>query len=168
MPVYFLKVGHLVKIGVTQNIELRVASLMAALPEHATFIGWIAGDVSVENHFHQLFGSKRMKGEWFNLDESEIAAIRKITISEIPTKPKRKRQSHIVREGQEAKDSRALILRRYAAYAWPELSQRSRIDRISDEMIIPRSRAFDLYYAAPRMRTTHAEIEAIARLATRP
>ena len=64
--VYFIAVGdEAIKIGVSQNVEARMASLQTGNYEKLRLIGSIPGDVTTEKKFHRVFAKYHVHGEWF-------------------------------------------------------------------------------------------------------
>jgi len=69
--IYFIKAesGH-VKIGFTEsNIEQRMISLRLANPLELTVLKVIEGDRRQERIIQEKFAQKRVRGEWFLLDQ---------------------------------------------------------------------------------------------------
>ena len=65
--VYFIhapEVGR-VKIGVTTDIEGRMASMQTGSPVRLRLVKLIRGDRNLEQRLHHLFDAKRIEGEWF-------------------------------------------------------------------------------------------------------
>jgi hypothetical protein len=70
--VYFAKpVGREgpIKIGVSFDVERRVASLSAQSPVPIELLGKIEGDADLERQFHREFAADRCHGEWFKWSE---------------------------------------------------------------------------------------------------
>jgi hypothetical protein len=65
--VYFIRCGARVKIGVTNNVRARLASLQTGNPERMRLLKSIDGDTMVEREMHKRFGDLRDQGEWFHL-----------------------------------------------------------------------------------------------------
>jgi len=76
--VYFLKLGRLVKIGKSNGIHSRIASIKASLPFETEIIAVLKckNKTIVEQIFHEYFQDKRKKGEWFRLDKEDIELIK--------------------------------------------------------------------------------------------
>lgn len=65
------------KIGYTAgNPKLRERTLQAEDPQ-LELVQWWMGNTADEMALHAVFAPKRTRGEWFRLDESDIATIRK-------------------------------------------------------------------------------------------
>lgn len=79
--VYFLAGDKYVKIGKTKRLNSRTGFLEVKLPFDCMLIHSIeTNDITkCEDHFHDMFDSKRSNGEWFNLDENDIQEVKKIT-----------------------------------------------------------------------------------------
>jgi len=62
------------KIGISNNTTQRERTLQSQVPE--TELLWqLEGQVADERHLHKRFESKRMRGEWFELTEEDVAWI---------------------------------------------------------------------------------------------
>ncbi len=72
--VYLFKSGRYYKIGKTNDTVRRGKELRIQLPEKCVLIHSIRTDdpSGVEAYWHKRFESKRMQGEWFDLNSSEI------------------------------------------------------------------------------------------------
>jgi hypothetical protein len=69
MPVYFLRAETLglIKIGFSEKIESRLASLRIGRPDALTLLGVISGSTPVtEREVHAQFEGDRVRGEWFH------------------------------------------------------------------------------------------------------
>lgn len=76
--VYLIKSQYGFKIGKTVNMKSRTRLFEVKLPfpievEH---FAWFENYSEAERSLHQQFQAKRLEGEWFNLDASDIAYIR--------------------------------------------------------------------------------------------
>lgn len=67
----------LTKIGLARNVKMRLDTLKTASPCHLTLLHSIKTNraESLETELHINFASKRIRGEWFNLSNLEIASI---------------------------------------------------------------------------------------------
>lgn len=67
MPVYFIRAGEdgPVKIGVAQDVRVRLADLQVAHHEELHVINAVGGDSSAERRAHRIYAHKRLRGEWF-------------------------------------------------------------------------------------------------------
>lgn len=73
--VYFIQAKNgLVKIGIANNVYLRLESLNTASPVDLNLLFWIETNEArkLESSFHNIFRSKHIKGEWFNLSPDDI------------------------------------------------------------------------------------------------
>lgn len=72
--IYFVQAAKLgVKIGFTTNLESRMKSLQTASPHLLELISFIGAVDSLEEFkAHEFFKEKKIRGEWFNIDEEEI------------------------------------------------------------------------------------------------
>lgn len=84
--VYFFKCNGLVKIGRGKNVLKRFWNLQIGNPYRMEFIGYIpatrAEAIAIESEWHRNFGWLRRNGEWFQLDEALMRAIK--TANPIP------------------------------------------------------------------------------------
>jgi hypothetical protein len=53
------------KVGMSQDVATRVASLQTASPYELRFLGLISDDVSHETVHHTALASEHLRGEWF-------------------------------------------------------------------------------------------------------
>ncbi len=76
--VYLLKSGRYYKIGKTNNAARRGAEIRIQLPEKLDLIYSIKTDdpSGIEAYWHKRFASKRMQGECFDLNSSEVKAFK--------------------------------------------------------------------------------------------
>lgn len=76
--IYILKSSHGYKIGKTKDVEVRLKTLRAQLPfelelVHSFNCENMSGKESI---LHKLFSHKKIKGEWFDLDEDDVMMIK--------------------------------------------------------------------------------------------
>lgn len=66
--IYFVEcsVTKLVKIGVSNNINLRLSSLQTGSPTPLTLLGAVVFDKSLEGKLHKHFSKHNSHGEWFH------------------------------------------------------------------------------------------------------
>ena len=64
----------LVKIGRSINPQLRESTLQSEYPLLSLLAAW-DGVAADERHLHERFKTKRVRGEWFDLDVNEIKSI---------------------------------------------------------------------------------------------
>lgn len=76
--VYLFKSGRYYKIGKTNDTVRRGRELRIQLPEKLDLIHSIKTDdpSGIEAYWHKRFTSKRMQGEWFDLNSSDIKAFK--------------------------------------------------------------------------------------------
>lgn len=79
--VYFIKngaYGSKVKIGSAIDIDKRVSSYQTAFNEKIFVIGYIKSEdyIFLEREIHSFFSDKRLKGEWFELNEFDLFNLR--------------------------------------------------------------------------------------------
>ncbi|OGG59705.1 hypothetical protein A2765_03900 [Candidatus Kaiserbacteria bacterium RIFCSPHIGHO2_01_FULL_56_24] len=77
--VYLFKSGKYYKIGKTNDTVRRGNELRIQLPENLDLIHSIKTDDTsgIEAYWHRRFENKRMNGEWFDLDSSDIKAFKR-------------------------------------------------------------------------------------------
>jgi len=79
--VYILQLdGKACKIGRTTKLDDRIRNLGTKLPYEPELIHTIeTNDIHwAERHLHRFFQNKRIRGEWFNLTEEDIAMLKKL------------------------------------------------------------------------------------------
>lgn len=77
--VYLFKSGRYYKIGKTNDTVRRGSELRIQLPEKCTLIHSIKTDdpSGIEAYWHRRFESKRLNGEWFDLNSTEVKAFKR-------------------------------------------------------------------------------------------
>jgi hypothetical protein len=77
--VYLLKSAYGYKIGRTRSVPDRMRTFGVQLPFIYTipFCVWFGDSHAAERRYHDAFASKRINGEWFDLEEADIELIRK-------------------------------------------------------------------------------------------
>src|SRR3989338_123579 len=77
--VYLFKSGRYYKIGKTNDTVRRGSELRIQLPEKMDLIHSIKTDdpSGIEAYWHRRFETKRMKGEWFDLNSTDIKAFKR-------------------------------------------------------------------------------------------
>ena len=77
--VYLFKSGRYYKIGKTNDTVRRGNEIRIQLPEKTEMIHSIKTDdlSGVEAYWHRRFKSKRMNGEWFDLNSSDVKAFKR-------------------------------------------------------------------------------------------
>lgn len=83
MAVYFAEACGYIKIGFSTNPLGRVGSITrlgkrpADIPEsaHADLLGWVPGGRDEEKAMHARFADRRVDGEWFSIDPTEIVTL---------------------------------------------------------------------------------------------
>lgn len=77
--VYLLKSGRYFKVGRTNAAGRRERELSIQLPEKAKTVHVIKTDdpAGIEAYWHSRFSSKRLNGEWFDLDAADVAAFKR-------------------------------------------------------------------------------------------
>lgn len=76
--VYILKSAYGYKVGRTRNVPDRMRAFGVKLPFIYTIplVAWFEDCHEAESKYHQCFASKRINGEWFDLDAEDIELIR--------------------------------------------------------------------------------------------
>jgi hypothetical protein len=71
--IYIFKAGDVYKIGRTNNVGRRLSEIQRTHPAaevyHSRKVQYVA---SLEESLHGFFDSKRVRDEWFSLDESDL------------------------------------------------------------------------------------------------
>jgi Meiotically Up-regulated Gene 113 (MUG113) protein len=77
--VYLLKSGRRYKIGRTNAVGRREYELGTKLPDESRTIQAIPTDdpAGIENYWHNRSSAKRTRGEWFELDSSDVQAFKR-------------------------------------------------------------------------------------------
>ena len=85
--VYVIQSNKYYKIGQTKKLNARLGDLSRTCPDGIELITSVfSEDVkSLEASFHHKFSSKRIHGEWFELDNNDIAYIKSFSIAEEDT-----------------------------------------------------------------------------------
>lgn len=65
MSVYFIRSEDLIKIGYSNDVRQRTDAVIRMLRAGGTYLGYMAGDRSVEKYLHAKFADLREYGEWF-------------------------------------------------------------------------------------------------------
>ncbi len=76
--VYVLKSAYGYKVGRTRSMPARMRTFGVQLPfiYSIPLCVWFEDHYAAERRYHELFGKKRINGEWFDLDEADIDHIR--------------------------------------------------------------------------------------------
>jgi len=76
--VYIVKSGDTYKIGYTSNLKNRLSAIATGCPEPVEVRDVIHGaGLKEERALHRKFEAKRVSGEWFALDEEDLAFIKR-------------------------------------------------------------------------------------------
>lgn len=77
--VYVLKSAYGYKVGRTRNIPSRMRAFGVKLPFIYTIplCAWFDDCHEAERHYHRMFESKRINGEWFDLDDTDLQLIKR-------------------------------------------------------------------------------------------
>lgn len=81
--IYILQAGPFYKIGLTRDLDQRRRTVELQLPFPASIVFSVHVDdmFTHERQFHELFADKRMNGEWFDLTDEDLAAIRQMYLT---------------------------------------------------------------------------------------
>lgn len=77
--VYFLRVGHMMKIGFSTNPKRRMASLKTGLSGQTWSLVAYPGSLADEVELHHLFAGRRSHGEWFRLSAEMLRFVDRLT-----------------------------------------------------------------------------------------
>lgn len=77
--IYFIRAGKTVKIGVSDNPNLRLRELQTGNPFRLKLLGVMAGEYMVEKELHSLFERFRLEGEWFRFTGELEACVLSLT-----------------------------------------------------------------------------------------
>lgn len=71
---YLISGGGLTKIGIADDVKKRVKTLNLASPVQLEVIAsfFVPNAMTVEGELHTRFKDKRVRGEWFDLSQSDI------------------------------------------------------------------------------------------------
>lgn len=73
------KATGLYKIGMSNNPKYRERTLQSQEPEIVLLNKWVGGR-KVETFLHNYFNNKRVRGEWFRLEQDDILKINKLIV----------------------------------------------------------------------------------------
>ena len=81
--IYLIKnkdTGHM-KIGIAKDIKQRLKALQTGSVSELEVLSLIYSETpyTLEKNLHNRFASKRLRGEWFNLEGSDIEYIMKLS-----------------------------------------------------------------------------------------
>jgi hypothetical protein len=77
--VYLIKAGRWYKIGKSNAVGRREREIALQLPEKSSTVHSIKTDdpAGIEDYWHRRFAEKRKNGEWFALEQADVAAFRR-------------------------------------------------------------------------------------------
>jgi len=83
--VYFIQGenGGPIKIGLTQDIKKRLASLQTGYPDNLVVLALLPGDATIESEIHKLFSLYKLRGEWFQPDDKILAIVKNVKRSNL-------------------------------------------------------------------------------------
>ena len=72
--VYLIKANNFYKIGATSNVKRRISEISTSIPFEISIITTITTDdmYKLEASLHDRFSEKRVNGEWFILEQSDV------------------------------------------------------------------------------------------------
>jgi predicted GIY-YIG superfamily endonuclease len=73
--VYIVECAGVYKIGTTTDMHKRMSALQAGCPHPIHICLKMLGHHPVEAILHEEYRDKRSHGEWFRLDENDLASI---------------------------------------------------------------------------------------------
>lgn len=74
--IYVMECAGYYKVGWTATSpRRRLLGVQVGSPLPVTLVGVIEGSQTMEAEWHQAFRDKRVRGEWFALDENDVAHI---------------------------------------------------------------------------------------------
>lgn len=81
--VYVLKSGNYYKIGRSRQPDKRIKTLKIQLPFPVEVFALIPCERCIDSEMalHELFGDKRVNGEWFHLSPNEVAWVKDVVWS---------------------------------------------------------------------------------------
>jgi len=75
-PVYVVRAGGAIKIGVTCDVERRLRALATGSAVPLELLGTLPGGRRLEKKLHERFKRFHVRGEWFRGDETLLCALR--------------------------------------------------------------------------------------------
>lgn len=87
--VYLIKAAGLYKIGYSSNLPQRLKALQSATADKLEIVASWPGSLITEHRAHQKFASKRVHGEWFELNDQDLEALN-LFLQPREVKPKRR------------------------------------------------------------------------------
>lgn len=84
--VYFFKESAMnaIKIGRSQNVRGRFDQIRNGMPQDLEFLGYMDGSAAKEKEIHAKFSHLKLKGEWFQFDQSIIDFVQSNTNQVLP------------------------------------------------------------------------------------
>lgn len=161
MTIYVLRSDNLIKIGHSGDVATRARAIIASVPVPVEFVGYMPGDIAVEQHLHTRFDQHRFSGEWFVETPEMTAVFDALLIKGIPARKSEPRVGSRVKTEAETLVFISVALRSNGADRWPSASHADRITNISRELGWPLNRVKDLYYRDPRLSVRKEEFERI-------
>ena len=72
--IYLLESLGFYKIGVTENLNLRISTIKSSTPHNVVIVDFFPSYLPYqdEHHLHQMWKEFRVKGEWFSIPQHEI------------------------------------------------------------------------------------------------
>ncbi len=143
--IYFVQagVGGPIKIGITSDLENRLAGLKTSCPYPLSVIGTVQGTRSDERLLHLCLTCSRMTGEWFEPTPKVLALIKDAMAGIWPEPPAPVEQPRVVEPQWEPAEftaaARALGVNLKALGAELGVSTSTAYRYANGEMVIPRT-----------------------------
>jgi hypothetical protein len=86
-PVYVVRAGGAIKIGVTSNVERRLRTLATGSALPLELLGTLLGGRCLERKLHERFKRFHLRREWFKADDALLSAIRDLLAASPAPRP---------------------------------------------------------------------------------
>lgn len=163
MAIYVLRYDHLIKIGFSDQLAIRIRTIMATTPAPVFFVGWMPGGRDLEAHLHERFAPNHFSGEWF-IETEEVRQVFSAILDPCMPESPASRPEEMRKLSGEGVRKWSGALRSFAAREWPEMRHRERIKALSQRLGWTQSRVRDLYYSDRRIALRAVEERELALL----